>query len=114
MLGNEVLIAPVYRQNAKGRLVYLPEDMTQVTWKDCKAEQKPVPKGTQYIEVPEDTVVFFIKKGKSIPFCSKIAQSAKDVDYSSLVKLGDAVPYLLYRDDGYTRDIDLKKNTIEF
>ncbi|WP_294427863.1 TIM-barrel domain-containing protein [uncultured Treponema sp.] len=114
LLGNEVLIAPVYRQNAKGRLVYLPEDMTQVTWKDCKAEQKPVSKGTHYIDVPEDTVVFFIKKGKSIPFCSKIAMSSSELDYDSLVKLGDDVPYLLYRDDGYTTDIDLKKNTIEF
>ena len=27
MLGNEVMIAPVYTQNATGRMVYLPEEM---------------------------------------------------------------------------------------
>ena len=27
MLGNEIMIAPVYTQNAKGRYVYLPEEM---------------------------------------------------------------------------------------
>ncbi len=26
MIGNEIMIAPVYEQNAKGRYVYLPED----------------------------------------------------------------------------------------
>ena len=27
MLGNEIMIAPVYEQNARGRYVYLPEEM---------------------------------------------------------------------------------------
>ena len=109
LLGNEVLIAPVCKQNAKGRFVYLPEDMIQVTWKDCKATQSSIEKGSHYIDIPEDTVVFFIKKGKSIPFCKKIAQSSKDIDYSSLTKLGDSdATYELYSDDGFTTDISLK------
>lgn len=109
LLGNEVLIAPVCKQNAKGRFVYLPEDMIQVTWKDCKATQSSIEKGGHYIDIPEDTVVFFIKKGKSIPFCKKIAQSSKDIDYSSLTKLGDSdATYELYSDDGFTTDISLK------
>ncbi|MCR4943847.1 MAG: alpha-glucosidase, partial [Clostridium sp.] len=114
ILGNEIIIAPVYRQNAKGRLVYLPEDMIQVTWKDCKASQKAIGKGSHYVEIPEDRVVFFIRKGKCIPFCSKIAQNSKDVDYSSLIKLGDPnAKYELYKDDGYTLQIDLEKNIVE-
>lgn len=113
LMGNEILIAPVCKQNAKGRLVYLPEDMIQVTWKDCVASQKPIEKGTHYIAVPEDTVVFFIRRGKSVPICTKIAQSTAELDYSSLRKLGDDVPYSLYRDDGYTTEIDLKKNLAE-
>ena len=83
--------------------------MIQVTWKDCKATQSSIEKGGHYIDIPEDTVVFFIKKGKSIPFCKKIAQSSKDIDYSSLTKLGDSdATYELYRDDGFTTDISLK------
>lgn len=114
MLGNEVLIAPVYQQNAKGRFVYLPEDMIQVTWKDCAASQSAIEKGTHYIDVPEDTVVFFIKKGKSIPVCKKLAQTSRDVDYSSLEKLGDSkASYDLYRDDGFTTEIDLDKNIVQ-
>lgn len=113
IVGNEVLIAPVCRQNAEGRLVYLPEDMTQVVWKNCRASESHVGKGVHYIDVPEDTVVFFIKRGKSVPICGTIAQSTDKIDYGSLVRLGDDVPYSLYRDDGFTTDIDVAANTVE-
>lgn len=108
MLGNEVLIAPVYQQNAKGRLVYLPEDMIQVTWEKCEAKESPIQKGSHYISVPEDTVVFFIKNSRSIPICAKPAFSSSEVDYSALSKLGNKnAPYQLYRDDGFTTEINL-------
>ena len=107
MLGNEVMIAPVMQQNARGRYVYLPEDMTEVIWHDYKAEQKKLRKGLQYIEVPLDTVVFFVKKGRCIPLCTKPALRSRDVDYSSIVKIGSGKSYELYRDDGYTTDIKL-------
>ena len=108
LLGNEILIAPVYRQNAKGRFVYLPEDMIQVTWRNCEAQQSPIQKGNHYIEIPEDTVVFFIRGGKSIPICKKIAECTKDIDFSDLRKLGnESASYELYRDDGFTCEINL-------
>lgn len=111
LLGNEILIAPVYRQNAKGRLVYLPEDMVQVTWSDCRAAEKEISKGSHYIEIPEDTVVFFIRKGKCLPLCKKIAQNTGEIDYSEFVKLGDKnARYEMYRDDGFTTEIKLDGN----
>ena len=53
MLGNEIMIAPVYTQNAIGRYVYLPEDMMLVRFKaDSGLEQTEMLKGHHFIEVP--------------------------------------------------------------
>lgn len=62
MVGSDILLAPVYTQNAEGRYVYLPEDMTMVTWSDSRAEQKPMSAGDHFVEIPLETVVFFVKK----------------------------------------------------
>ena len=32
-LGNELMIAPIYKQNAQGRYVYLPEEMMMISMK---------------------------------------------------------------------------------
>jgi alpha-glucosidase len=48
LLGESLLIAPVYEQNAAGRYVYLPEDMIQVTWQNEKAVQQNIAKGDHY------------------------------------------------------------------
>ncbi len=111
MLGNEIMIAPVLKQNSNGRSVYLPEDMTQVTWHECKAEQKTVSKGLHYIMCPEDTVIFFIRSGKCVPYCTKPALSTRDIDITCLDKLGSGKSYDLYWDDGYTKDINLDTYT---
>ena len=40
MLGNEIMIAPVYEQNAKGRYVYLPEEMKFIKFLPTEASLK--------------------------------------------------------------------------
>ncbi len=69
MLGDECMIAPVYEQNAGGRTVYLPEDMTFVTLSGTKVKTQPLEKGLHYIEATLNEVPLFIKKGKTIPLC---------------------------------------------
>ncbi len=66
MIGESLLIAPVYEQNARGRYVYLPEEMLQVRVKCSEGnriETGVLPAGHHYIPVELDEVVFFVRKG---------------------------------------------------
>jgi alpha-glucosidase len=107
LLGESLLVAPVYEQNAAGRYVYLPENMIQVTWQYEKAVQHDIAKGDHYINVPLNAVVFFIKHGHLVPLC-KPALSSDKLDTSDFTFLGDGPSYDLYEDDGYTRDVKLE------
>ena len=49
MIGNEIMIAPVYTQNAIGRYVYLPEEMMFVKFLgNGNMFQEVLPKGDVY------------------------------------------------------------------
>ncbi|HAH61839.1 MAG TPA: alpha-glucosidase, partial [Treponema sp.] len=109
LLGESLLIAPVYEQNAVGRYVYLPEDMIQVTWADGKAVQQNVVRGDHYVNVPLNAVVFFVKHGRLVPLCAPALSSDK-LDTTNFTFLGDGESYDLYEDDGYTRDVKLGGN----
>ena len=106
LVGNDIMIAPVYKQNATGRYVYLPEDMTQVTWQNSCVTQTAVTKGIHFVEVPLNTVVFFVRKGHAVP----LAKPASCVDQlsSEIAQIvGDGDSYQLYEDDGFTRSVTL-------
>ena len=105
LLGNEVMIAPVYKQNATGRYVYLPEEMMAVRMKSADNIKTDIlPQGHHYVEVPLDEPVFFIRKGRSIPF-GKPAENTSEVDMTVLGKLGyPDSSYELYSDDGFSPD----------
>ncbi len=66
MLGNEVMIAPVYTQNATGRMVYLPEEMLFVKFgPEGRITQEVLPAGTHFVKVALNEVPLFIRKGAS-------------------------------------------------
>ena len=113
MLGNEIMIAPVYTQNAIGRYVYLPEAMMLVRFcPDGKIEQTEMPKGHHFVEVPLNEVILFIRQGKCIPLVDA-AECVDEIDMDSLQLIGYAnSTYQLYDDDGYTRAYDLEKSTV--
>ena len=107
IMGESLLIAPVYEQNATGRYVYLPEDMIQVTWQNDIAVQQNVSKGDHYVNVPLNAVVFFVRHGCLVPLCRPESSSHK-LNTEHFTFLGDGSSYELYEDDGYTREITLK------
>ena len=113
ILGNEIMIAPVYTQNAKGRMVYLPQDMILVRFMpDGKIIQEKISAGDHYIEVPLNEVVMFVKLGCVVPVANPALNSDK-LDYENLTLVGDIASeasYSLYFDDGYTTKIDLDRN----
>lgn len=111
MLGNELMLTPVYTQNAKGRFVYLPEEMMFVLFKpDGSIETKQMEKGSHYISVALNEVPLFIRKGKCIPVC-EVAESVAQLDTEHLTILGyEDSEYLLYEDDGVGKDYENAKN----
>ncbi len=100
-LGNEIMIAPIYKQNAHGRYVYLPEEMMLVRMKKYNDyETEILPSGHHFVRAELDELVFFIRKGKSIPMCEP-AVNTRDIDYDSLRLVGySGAGYELYKDNG--------------
>ncbi|MCI7768135.1 MAG: alpha-glucosidase [Oscillospiraceae bacterium] len=103
LLGNELMIAPVYKQNALGRYVYLPEEMMLVRMKSCdKYETKVLPKGHHYVDIALDELVFFIRYNKAIPF-GNAAENTSEIDMGAVKLMGyPCSSYELYSDNGYS------------
>ena len=121
MIGESLLIAPVYEQNARGRYVYLPEEMLQVRVKCSESnrmETSVLPAGHHYIPVELDEVVFYVRKGHLLPLAKngKKIQSVADVDFADLRLLAyapDGASYEYYTDDGETKDYDKPEHFVQ-
>lgn len=104
MLGNELMIAPVYTQNAKGRYVYLPEEMKFVKFlPDGTIAEEVLGKGHHYVDIALNEVPLFIRSGKCIPLAES-AEYVDALDTEHLSMLGfEGSEYLLYEDDGVSK-----------
>ena len=105
LLGNELMIAPIYKQNAQGRYVYLPEEMMLVRMRKYDDfDTEILPKGHHYVRAGLDELVFFIRHGKSIPMC-KPAECTEKTDLNTIKLLGyPDCTYTLYMDNGFSPD----------
>mgnify|MGYP001127841796 CR=1 FL=1 len=105
LIGNEIMIAPVYTQNAKGRCVYLPEEMMMIKFvSDGTINTKQYEKGYHYIDTKLDEVVLFVRKGCCIPIAEP-AEYVEQIDTKNMKLYGyDNSEYLLYDDDGITKE----------
>ena len=101
LLGNELMIAPIYKQNAKGRYVYLPEEMMLVRMRsDEDYETEILPKGHHYVPAELNELVFFIRNQKAIPF-AKAAKNTAETDWNTVRLLGySGCSYEMYADSG--------------
>ena len=111
MLGNEIMIAPVYEQNARGRYVYLPEEMKFVKFlPDGSISEEILAKGIHYVDVASNEVPLFIRSGKCIPV-AEVAECVKDIDTEHLQLIGyKNSSYTMYEDDGIHKDYDKEEN----
>ncbi len=102
LLGEELMLAPVVSQNAKGRYVYLPEDMVLVDFKKYDSSLTLLKDGVHYVSYTLDDLKFFLRRNRMMPYTNP-SQTVKDQDLSVLKVLGyvdtEAV-YVLYDDDG--------------
>ena len=111
MLGNEIMIAPVYEQNADGRFVYLPEEMKLIKFlPDGTIFEEILAKGIHRIDVALNEIVLFIRSGKCIPVADA-AECVDSIDYGTIRMYGyEGAEYTLYNDDGIHKDYDNKEN----
>ncbi|MBQ1491176.1 MAG: alpha-glucosidase [Blautia sp.] len=79
MLGEEILLAPVYQPHVHGRMVYLPEEMLYVrVSKGLKeAEKTPMSAGDHYVPLKVGEVGFFLRKGYAISY-TEAAECVRD------------------------------------
>lgn len=111
VLGNEIMIAPVYTQNAAGRYVYLPEEMKFIKFlPDGSISEEIMEKGIHWIDVALNEIPLFIRSGKCIPVADA-AECVDEINYDTIRLLGyDGEEYALYNDDGVHKDYDNEKN----
>lgn len=107
MIGNEIMIAPIYEQNGQGRYVYLPEEMKFVKFlPNGKISEEILEKGIHYVDIALNEVPLFIRSGKCIPL-AEAAECTAQIDTEHLSMLGyEGTEYVLYDDDGIHKNYD--------
>ncbi|MBS4535507.1 DUF5110 domain-containing protein [Clostridium sp. D2Q-14] len=106
LLSNQLMIAPVCHSNHKGRYVYFPEKMLEVSFLDMNMITSIKEKGTQYIKYGLDDLKFFLRKNSMIPHI-KSSKNSKELNQENLEVLAyvdDEAIYDLYDDDGKSYD----------
>ena len=112
MIGNEVMVAPVYQQNATGRYVYLPEEMLFVKFcPDGTLTQTVLPAGVHHVSVALNEVPLFIRQGHTIPLAQP-CETVVALSTQPLECIGySGATYTLYDDDGMCRSCTLEGHT---
>lgn len=125
MLGDDIMIAPVYTQNATGRYVYLPEDMTFIKFvRDGQIKKQQLTQGIHYVEIDLHEIPLFIKKGHKIPVVkqsiiedkqlrTKIMECSLNYQQQDFEYIGTPnsdYQYELYQDDGISRILPSKQD----
>ena len=115
LLGEGLMAAPVYVQNAHGRHVYLPESMKLLRLRAVDDyDEEILPAGHHYIRCALDEVLLFLRPGHIIPVAQP-ANSTSELDDTSLTLWsflpdGESAEYRMYRDDGVTTEYEKKEH----
>lgn len=115
MLGDEVMIAPVYTQNATGRYVYLPEEMKLYRMRSAEdMDEEILAAGHHYVNANLNEVLLFVRPDRVVPIakpgCCVEQTDCRDLRLLHFLKEG--AQYQLYDDDGYEKAYDLEKHTV--
>ena len=115
LLGDGVMLAPVYTQNAAGRHVYLPEPMKLLRLRAVDDyDEEILPAGHHYIRCALDEVLLFLRPGHIIPVAQPANNTAELDDASltlwSFLPDGESAEYRMYRDDGVTTEYEKKEH----
>ena len=115
LLGEGLMAAPVYVQNAHGRHVYLPEPMKLLRLRAVDDyDEEILPAGHHYIRCALDEVLLFLRPGHIVPV-EQPANNTSELDDASLTLWsflpdGESAEYRMYRDDGVTTEYEKKEH----
>ena len=115
LLGEGLMAAPVYVQNAHGRHVYLPEPMKLLRLRAVDDyDEEILPAGHHYIRCALDEVLLFLRPGHIVPVAQP-ANNTAELDDASLTLWnflpdGESAEYRMYRDDGVTTEYEKKEH----
>ena len=106
LLGESIMLAPVYKQNETGRYVYLPEDMKMIRFRAYDDyDEEVLSAGDHYVKADLGEVLVFVRKGHVLPLAKPENRTDK-VSADSLKYIcyeADSDNYELYTDDGISR-----------
>ena len=111
LLGEGLMAAPVYTQNAHGRMVYLPESMKLFRLRAADDHDEEIlPAGHHYVRCGLDEVLLFVRPGHLVPVASPADNTAQLDDTKlnlwSYLPDGAHASYRMYTDDGVTTDYE--------
>lgn len=115
LLGEGLMAAPVYVQNAHGRHVYLPEPMKLLRLRAVDDyDEEILPAGHHYIRCALDEVLLFLRPGHIVPVAQP-ANNTSELDDANLTLWsflpdGESAEYRMYRDDGVTTEYEKKEH----
>ena len=115
LLGEGLMAAPVYVQNAHGRHVYLPEPMKLLRLRAVDDyDEEILPAGHHYIRCALDEMLLFLRPGHIVPVAQP-ANNTSELDDASLtlwsfLPNGESAEYRMYRDDGVTTEYEKKEH----
>ena len=110
------MIAPVYQANKTGRYVYLPEEMLMVRMSSPEEKTYEVlSKGHHYVKADLNEVLVFVRKDRLLPLAvlKEEVRNTKDLSDARMEWIGytdDKASYVLYEDDGYSKNYTLEEN----
>ena len=115
LLGEGLMAAPVYVQNAHGRHVYLPEPMKLLRLRAVDDyDEEILPAGHHYIRCALDEMLLFLRPGHIVPVAQPANNTAELDDASltlwSFLPNGESAEYRMYRDDGVTTEYEKKEH----
>lgn len=113
LVGDSLMIAPVYNQNAKGRYVYLPEKMAMLRFRDVDDYYTEIlPAGHHYVEAGLFEMLVFVRPDKILVLTDG-GEYADEVDcdhVKALAFVKTKAEYVWYEDDGMGKDYENPDN----
>lgn len=113
LVGDSLMIAPVYNQNAKGRYVYLPEEMAMLRFRGLDDyDTEILPAGHHYVEAGLFEMLIFVRPDKILVLTDGGEYvDGVDCDHvNALAFVKTRAEYEWYEDDGMGKDYENPDN----
>ncbi|WP_246451768.1 TIM-barrel domain-containing protein [Alkalicella caledoniensis] len=108
LFGNELMLTPVHSANQKGRYVFLPEKMAEITLGSESLEVEIKSDKIHYMDYGLENIKFYLRKNSILPLV-RPSQNVKNMDTSMMdvvAYVDEKAHYTLLDDDGITYDFE--------